>query len=58
MSMDELRQLYTDYLEQARFLEKNRRLGEGFLGFGRRRSMPSSVCGRCEPDRADHRGGG
>lgn len=36
MSMDELRQLYTDYLEQARALEKNRRLGEGFLGFGRR----------------------
>ena len=36
MNTDMLKQLYADYLEQARSLERNRRLGEGLFGFGRR----------------------
>ena len=36
MNTDALRQLYADYLEQAHSLERNRRLGEGLFGFGRR----------------------
>lgn len=36
MTVDELRAIYAQYLEEAQGLEKKRRFGDGLFGFGRR----------------------